>query len=128
MKTKFLFLLLLGILLSVKVEADSQSTRKRIALKAATSTSQGTPRSINPISWINACYDVEESKLLIGIPVPDGNLTVTVSDPLTGEMVYSESYSASNIVVIDMSGTEAGSYLLNIFIGENLLSGEFNIE
>lgn len=45
MKTKFLFLLLIGILLSVQVGAESQSMRKRIILKTATNTSQGTPRS-----------------------------------------------------------------------------------
>ena len=63
MKTKFLFLLLIGILLSVQVGAESQSMRKRIILKTATNTSQGTPRSVDPASWIIACYDVEDSKL-----------------------------------------------------------------
>ena len=70
MKTNFLFLLLIGILLSVQVWAESQSMRKRIILKTATNTSQGTPRSVDPASWIIACYDVEDSKLFIDIPVP----------------------------------------------------------
>lgn len=65
MKTKFLFLLLIGILLSVQVGAESQSMRKRIILKTATNTSQGTPRSVDPASWIIACYDVEDSKLFM---------------------------------------------------------------
>ena len=85
MKTNFLFLLLIGILLSVQVWAESQSMRKQIILKTATNTSQGTPRSVDPASWIIACYDVEDSKLFIDIPVPCGTLTVSVSDSLTGE-------------------------------------------
>ena len=47
MKTNFLFLLLIGILLSVQVWAESQSMRKQIILKTATNTSQGTPGSID---------------------------------------------------------------------------------
>lgn len=128
MKAKLLLLLLVGILLSVKVGAESQSMRKRIALKVATSTPKGTPRSVDPVSWITACYDVEESKLLIDIPVPCGNLTVVVSDPLTGEAVCSESCSAADNIAIDMSGTGVGDYLLEISIGETLLSGGFSIE
>lgn len=99
MKTKFLFLLLIGILLSVQVGAKSQSMRKRIILKTATKTSQGTPRSVDPASWIIACYDVEDSKLFIDTPVLCGTFTVSVSDSLTGEMAYYQSYFGENCIV-----------------------------
>ena len=112
MKTKFLFLLLIGILLSVQVWAESQSMRKRIILKTAT----------------NTCYDVEDSKLFIDIPVPCGTLTVSVSDSLTGEMAYYQSYFDESCIVVDMSGTKVGDYVLEISIGETLLLGGFSIE
>ena len=128
MKTNFLFLLLIGILLSVQVWAESQSMRKQIILKTATNTSQGTPRSVDPASWIIACYDVEDSKLFIDIPVPCGSLTVSVSDSLTGEMAYYQSYFDESCIVVDMSGTKVGDYVLEISIGETLLLGGFCIE
>ena len=128
MTTKFLFLLLIGILLSVQVGAESQSMRKRIILKTATNTSQGTPRSVDPASWIIACYDVGDSKLFIDIPVPCGTLTVSVSDSLTGEMAYYQSYFDESCIVVDMSGTKVGDYVLEISIGETLLLGGFSIE
>lgn len=128
MKTKFLFLLLIGILLSVQVGAESQSMRKRIILKIATKTSQGTPRSVDPASWIIACYDVEDSKLFIDIPVSCGTLTVSVSDSLTGEVAYYQSYFGENCIVVDMAGRKVGDYVLEISIGETLLLGGFSIE
>ena len=128
MKTKFLFLLLIGILLSVQVGAKSQSMRKRIILKTATKTSQRTPRSVDPASWIIACYDVEDSKLFIDTPVLCGTFTVSVSDSLTGEMAYYQSYFGENCIVVDMAGRKVGDYVLEISIGETLLLGGFSIE
>ena len=128
MKTKFLFLLLIGILLSVQVGAESQSMRKRIILKTATKTSQGTPRSVDPASWIIACYDDEDSKLFIDTPVLCGTFTVSVSDSLTGEMAYYQSYFGENCIVVDMAGRKVGDYVLEISIGETLLLGGFSIE
>lgn len=128
MKTKFLFLLLIGILLSVQVGAESQSIRKRIILKTATNISQDSPRSVDPASWIIACYDVEDSKLLIDTPVLCGTFTVSVSDSLTGEVVYYQSYFGENCIVIDMADTKVGDYVLEISIGETLLLGGFSIE
>lgn len=97
-------------------------------IKTATNTSQGTPRSVDPASWIIACYDVEDSKLFIDIPVPCGTLTVSVSDSLTGEMAYYQSYFDESCIVVDMSGTKVGDYVLEISIGETLLLGGFSIE
>ena len=91
-------------------------------------TSQGTPRSVDPASWIIACYDVGDSKLFIDIPVPCGTLTVSVSDSLTGEMAYYQSYFDESCIVVDMSGTKVGDYVLEISIGETLLLGGFSIE
>jgi hypothetical protein len=48
---------------------------------------------------------------------------------LTGEMIYSDSYTTPTNVVIAMPEMEKGrEYLLEISLGETILSGEFSIE
>ena len=48
--------------------------------------------------------------------------------PLEMEMAYYQSYFDESCIVVDMSGTKVGDYVLEISIGETLLLGGFSIE
>lgn len=54
---------------------------------------------------------------------------ILVKSALTGEMIYSDSYTTPTNVIIAMPEMEKGrEYLLEISLGETILSGEFSIE
>ena len=86
---------------------------------------QGGPRSVVLTPSASIC----DAALSITYPL-DAVSVVQIVDKATDAVVYSDSFAATRLVVIDLEedGLAAGNYRLRIFVFGEWWSGEFEIE
>lgn len=122
MKTKFVFLLLLTLLLQVNIPSSAREMKsaRRIALSAK---SKAQHRSI-PILPIAI---VDNTVVSIDLPVVAPTVTTIIKDAETGEVVYSSTDCDVNKLVIDLAGEKEGKYILEIELPEYIYTGEFDL-
>ena len=79
--------------------------------------------------YVSAYLSPDNSVLVVDFLREYDEVQIFVKSALTGEMIYSDSYTTPTNVVIAMPEMEkGGEYLLEISLGETILSGEFSIE
>ena len=79
--------------------------------------------------YVSAYLSSDNSALVVDFFREYDEVQILVKSALTGEMIYSDSYTTPTNVVIAMPEMEKGrEYLLEISLGETILSGEFSIE
>ena len=129
MKTTFLLSLLLAFF-SLNVFAEQAETIKRIHLNKTKVTPKVKPgtRSVQ-LLYVSAYLSPDNSVLVVDFLREYDEVQILIISALTGEMIYSDSYTTPTNVVIAMPEMEKGrEYLLEISLGETILSGEFSIE
>lgn len=74
-------------------------------------------------TFVKVC--ISEKALLIEFTSPLDNAIITVTNMYTNLIVYSESSSGSEKVLVDLENEEAGLYQVDIVMDEIFLFGEF---
>ena len=123
MKTKFLPLLLLTVLLQVSMFsfANEMTTARIIRLKNKTEVQH---RSI-PVTTA-AC--IENSLLSIDLLSTVPTVTVTIKDAETGEVIYTSTDLNVDKVYIDLAGEDKGKYTLEIQLPKEAFIGDFELD
>ena len=129
MKTTFLLSLLLAFF-SLNVFAEQAETIKRIHLNKTKVTPKVKPGTRSgQLLYVSAYLSPDNSVLVVDFLREYDEVQILIKSALTGEMIYSDSYTTPTNVVIAMPEMEKGrEYLLEISLGETILSGEFSIE
>ena len=121
-KTLLLFLFLLSF---VNGAATVQESGKSIVLKKST-TSDGTLRSVD--LFASAYLDLSNELLLLNFENCPNDVSISVTNLSTDEIIYSELHTISSNIVLNMGGLleENSEYRLEIIIGETILYGDFD--
>lgn len=122
MKTKFLLLLLLTILLQVNTSSFAREMKSARQIELRTKT-QAQHRSIpiTPVAFI------EDALVTIDLLSTVPTATVVVKDA-EGKVVYSSTEWNVDKVNIDLTGEQKGKYTLEIQLPTKVFSGEFELE
>lgn len=123
MKAKFLLLLLVTLLVQTNItsSADEMKTSREIRLNARVRVPQRSV-PVLPIAII------ENSLLSVDLLSTTPTVTTTIKDAETGEVVYTSTETDVEKLVIDLSGEEAGRYILEIESPLVIYTGEFGLE
>lgn len=123
MKTKILLLLLMTFLIQLNItsSADEMKTARQIRLSLKTKV----PHRSAPILPIAI---IENSLLSVDLLSTTPTVTTTIKDAETGEVVYTSTETDVEKLVIDLSGEEAGRYILEIESPLVIYTGEFDLE
>lgn len=125
MKTTFLLSLLL--VFSLNILAEQAGPIKRISLKKVNSGKGPGTRSVEPLD-VSAYLILDDNTFVIDFLGEHNNVQILVKNALTNETIYLDSYATPINIVITMPEVDRGEYLLEISLGESLLSGGFSIE
>lgn len=118
MKTNLLLLLLIGVFISVNASA-APLRRDNVKLER----NELQERSLNiPFS---ACID--DFSLIINSSMLVENLSLTITNILTNEVVYAETYSSFSETSIDINLFTAGDYRLQLTLDSVMYLGNFSI-
>lgn len=71
---------------------------------------------------------IENSLLSVDLLSPVTTVTTTIKDVETGEVVYTSTETDVEKLVIDLTGEEAGKYILEIESPLVIYTGEFDLE
>lgn len=123
MKAKFLLLLLVTLLVQTNItsSADEMKTSREIRLNARVRVPQRSV-PVLPIAII------ENSLVSVDLLSTTPTVTTTIKDAETGEVVYASTETDVEKLVIDLSGEEAGRYILEIESPLVIYTGEFDLE
>ena len=123
MKTKFLPLLLLTVLLQVSMFsfANEMTTARIIRLKNKTEV-QHRSVPVTPAAFI------ENSLLSIDLLSTVPTVTVTIKDAETGEVIYTSTDLNVDKVYIDLAGEDKGKYTLEIQLPKEAFIGDFELD
>lgn len=123
MKAKFLLLLLVTLLVQTNItsSADEMKTSREIRLNARVRVPQRSV-PVLPIAII------ENSLVSVDLLSTTPTVTTTIKDAETGEVVYTSTETDVEKLVIDLSGEEAGRYILEIESPLVIYTGEFDLE
>lgn len=123
MKAKFLLLLLVTLLVQTNMttSADEMKSARQIRISARV---QVPHRSV-PVLPIAI---IENSLLSVDLLSTTPTVTTTIKDAETGEVVYTSTETDVEKLVIDLSGEEAGRYILEIESTLVIYTGEFDLE
>lgn len=123
MKAKFLLLLLVTLLVQTNMttSADEMKSARQIRISARV---QVPHRSV-PVLPIAI---IENSLLSVDLLSTTPTVTTTIKDAETGEVVYTSTETNVEKLVIDLSGEEAGRYILEIESPLVIYTGEFDLE
>lgn len=124
MKVKLLILMLLAMLFQVNmnISAKEMSKRHRIFLKDIKQQSSHRSVPICPAAFI------ENSILSIDLSTISVAVTINVKDVRTGEIIHSSTSIDESEYVIDLTGEDIGTYVIEITFNDNVFSGDFIIE
>lgn len=102
-----------------------KSLGKVIVLKKST-TSDGVLRSAN--LFVSAYLDISNELLLLNFEGCPNDVSISVTNLSTDEIIYSELHTISSNIVLNMGGLleENSEYRLEIIIGETILYGDFD--
>lgn len=126
MKTRKLLLCLFAFI-CMNMNAMSQQQSKKIDLKSivasSTTNSKGTRSAILKVS---ALFNLSSESILITFQNSAINAKVSVINCSTGETIFFDSYSTSEIM-LNLVGllNEGEEYRLEITIGDTVLCGDF---
>lgn len=122
MKTKFVLLLLLILLLQVNIPSFAREMKnaRQIELSARTRVQH---RSI-PVFPIAI---VDNTIVSIDLPAVAPTVTIIIKDAETGEVVYSSTDCDVNKLVINLAGEKEGKYTLEIELPEYDFIGDFEL-
>lgn len=123
MKAKFLLLLFVTLLVQANItaSADEMKSARQIRLSLKTRVPQRSV-PVLPIAII------ENSLLSVDLLSTTPTVTTTIKDAETGEVVYTSTETDVEKLVIDLSGEEAGRYILEIESPLVIYTGEFDLE
>lgn len=123
MKAKFLLLLLVTLLVQTNITsfAGEMKSARQIRLSLKTKVPQRSVPEL-PIAVI------ENSLLSVDLLSPVTTVTTTIKDAETGEVVYTSTETDVEKLVIDLTGEEAGKYILEIESPLVIYTGEFDLE
>lgn len=123
MKTKILLLLLMTFLVQMNItsSAGEMKTARQIRLSLKTKV----PHRSVPVLPIAI---IENSLLSVDLLSPVTTVTTTIKDAETGEVVYTSTETDVEKLVIDLTGEEAGKYILEIESPLVIYTGEFDLE
>lgn len=123
MKAKFLLLLFVTLLVQANItaSADAMKSARQIRLSLKTKV----PHRSVPVLPIAI---IENSLLSVGLLSTTPTVTTTIKDAETGEVVYASTETDVEKLVIDLSGEEAGRYILEIESPLVIYTGEFDLE
>lgn len=123
MKAKFLLLLFVTLLVQVNItaSADEMKSARQIRLSLKTKV----PHRSVPVLPIAI---IENSLLSVDLLSTTPTVTTTIKDAETGEVVYTSTETDVEKLVIDLSGEEAGRYILEIESPLVIYTGEFDLE
>ena len=118
-------LLLLFLSSFLNGSAALQESGKSIVLKKST-TSDGVLRSAN--LFVSAFLDISNELLLLNFEGCPNDVSISVTNLSTDEIIYSELHTISSNIVLNMGGLleENSEYRLEIIIGETILYGDFD--
>lgn len=127
MKKLFLLISIVGVILSHSLSCyaqlnDNLSWSVVPVKKKGPVYSGGIKRS--PAATFAKAY-INEKALLIEFASPFDNAIITVTNMYTNHVVYSESSSGTEKVLVDLENEEAGLYQVDIVMDEIFLYGEF---
>lgn len=125
MKTKILLVLLFSLSF-IYGSANPQEKVKNIHLKK-NATSNGKIRSA--ALFASAYLNFSSEKLFVNLQNYSKDVTITVTNRSTDEILYSGLHNGSSDIVLNLNGLleEGSDYRLEIIIGETILYGEFNL-
>lgn len=123
MKTKFLLLLLMSFL--VQMNMTSSAGEMKSARQIKLSVKVRVPHRSVPELPIAV---IENSLLSVDLLSPVTTVTTTIKDVETGEVVYTSTETDVEKLVIDLTGEEAGKYILEIESPLVIYTGEFDLE
>lgn len=123
MKAKFLLLLFVTLLVQANItaSADAMKSARQIRLSLKTKVPHRSVPEM-PIAII------ENSLLSVDLLSTTPTVTTTIKDAETGEVVYTSTETDVEKLVIDLSGEEAGRYILEIESPLVIYTGEFDLE
>lgn len=123
MKAKFLLLLFVTLLVQANItaSADAMKSARQIRLSLKTKV----PHRSVPVLPIAI---IENSLLSVDLLSTTPTVTTTIKDAETGEVVYTSTETDVEKLVIDLSGEEAGRYILEIESPLVIYTGEFDLE
>lgn len=123
MKAKFLLLLFVTLLVQANItaSADAMKSARQIRLSLKTKVPHRSVPEM-PIAII------ENSLLSVDLLSTTPTVTTTIKDVETGEVVYTSTETDVEKLVIDLSGEEAGRYILEIESPLVIYTGEFDLE
>lgn len=123
MKAKFLLLLFVTLLVQTNItsSAAEMKSRREIRLNARVRVPQRSVPEL-PIAII------ENSLLSVDLLSPVTTVTTIIKDAETGEVVYTSTETDVEKLLIDLTGEEAGRYILEIESPLVIYTGEFDLE
>lgn len=122
MKTKFLLLLLLTILLQVNTSSFAREMKSARQIELRTKTlAQHRSIPITPVAFI------EDALVTIDLLSTVPTATVVVKDA-EGKVVYSSTEWNVDKINIDLTSEQKGKYTLEIQLPTEVFSGEFELE
>ena len=122
MKTKFLLLLLLTILLQVNTSSFAREMKSARQIELRTKTpAQHRSIPITPVAVI------EDALVTIDLLSTVPTATVVVKDA-EGKVVYSSTEWNVDKINIDLTSEQKGKYTLEIQLPTEVFSGEFELE
>lgn len=123
MKAKFLLLLFVTLLVQANItaSADEMKSARQIRISARVRVPHRSVPEM-PIAII------ENSLLSVDLLSTTPTVTTTIKDVETGEVVYTSTETDVEKLVIDLSGEEAGRYILEIESPLVIYTGEFDLE
>lgn len=130
MKTKVLLLCLFAFV-SIHANTAIQKQPKRIELEAITTSSTTPSKGKRSISFleVSALFYPDTESILLTSQGSLADAKVSVVNLLTNEILYSDSYSISGDVILNLTGLlhEGEEYCLEITVGDTVLYGNFNL-
>lgn len=126
MKTKFLLLLLLTILLQVNTSSFAREMKSARQIELRTKLRTKTPAQHRSIPITPAAF-IEDALVTIDLLSTVPTATVVVKDA-EGKVVYSSTEWNVDKINIDLTSEQKGKYTLEIQLPTEVFSGEFELE
>lgn len=123
MKTKFLLLFIMSLLIQTNMISSAREMKSMREIRL--SVKLRAPHRSAPILPIAI---IENSSVSVDLLSPVSTVTTTIKDAETGEVVYTSTETDVEKLVIDLTGEEAGKYILEIESPLVIYSGEFDLE
>lgn len=125
---KTLLFLLFSLTFSLNMIAIPYADRKNIELKKRTVEGNKATRTTNAFA-ISAYFDSYDSSIWLDLGYSSKVVYASVTNLLTNEVIYSESFSDSENAVLILAGllNEGEKYRFEIIVGDTVFYGDFSL-